>query len=290
MINADSIYKFFPYNPHDLDALSSNYLWFSEYSQFNDPFEDVYLENVLNSELGDYNEVEVIEFYKELHKGSLPDHKIEKVILEHRLNNTLETHYNTTIKQLLLFSKKKIKEHISESRVCCFSIDTESSQATKSRLMWSHYSDGLRGYCVEYSGPDLIDGIFEQTGQKVGICPMKYITLEKINFKSMIYNTAKDIHTSKDNQIQQFGSIVNTKSEEWAYENELRLLFPLQNYVPINPTAITKVIVGSKMPKTKLNTLLSILRGNEGVTCPVYQAFINHDTFEIETRLLFESI
>lgn len=63
MKESQSLFKFFRYAPHDLDALANNYLWFSKYVDFNDPFEDVFIENVLIHDCDDYDEITAISFF-----------------------------------------------------------------------------------------------------------------------------------------------------------------------------------------------------------------------------------
>lgn len=97
MINEHSIYKFFPYNPHDLDALANNYLWFSHYSNFNDPFEDLFIENALDIEINKYEEKRAIEFYKQIHKGKVPAEQVEAGILDLCIRGKLEENYKSTM-------------------------------------------------------------------------------------------------------------------------------------------------------------------------------------------------
>ncbi|HHQ4482746.1 TPA: hypothetical protein ACSP1H_003268 [Aeromonas veronii] len=137
MIGTNLIYKFFPYNPHDLDALANNYLWFSNYKDFNDPFEDVFIENVLNVDIDSYNQTKAIEFYKMLHKEHLPQYKIEEALLQLKINNQLESHYINTIYSTLSFAKKRLSDLVKNSRMTCFAKDNieKNKLAIKNRLM-----------------------------------------------------------------------------------------------------------------------------------------------------------
>ncbi|WCP68501.1 DUF2971 domain-containing protein [Vibrio tubiashii] len=290
MNDNESLYKFFPYNPHDLDALSNNYLWFSEYSAFNDPFEDVYLENVLNRELGPYDEVKAIKLYKEMHRGQRPNHQIEEVLFELKVRGELEEQYNQTIRRTFEFAKSIISEHLTESRVCCFAKNHEHKQALENRLMWSHYADGLRGFCIEYDGDQLINGIYRIMGEKVGLCPMNYNTLKRQDFEELIFNTAKRLNGNSEEQGLLFGSLILTKSLEWEYENEFRLIYPKENEVSIDSNSIKSITVGAKMSQRKLNTLISILKGNSNISCPIYVAKIDPVSFEIQRELLCKEI
>lgn len=286
MIGTNFIYKFFPYNPHDLDALANNYLWFSNYKDFNDPFEDVFIENVLNVDIDSYSETKAIEFYKILHKKQLPQYKIEEALLQLKINNQLESHYINTIYSTLTFAKDKLSGLVKNSRMTCFAKDNleKNEFAIKNRLMWSHYANGLRGFCIEYDTLVLIEGISKEIGNKVGYNTIQYGTLKKYGAEELLLNTLNNIQ--EDHNSLGIGTLTTLKSSEWEYEREFRIFVPEQSLVPIPPEAIKSITIGCKMDNLKLNTLLSIIRGNPRINCKINYAHINPNTFEIELNEL----
>lgn len=282
MIDTNFIYKFFPYNPHDLDTLANNYLWFSNYKDFNDPFEDVFIENVLNVDIDSYSETKAIEFYKMLHKKQLPQYKIEEALLQLKINNQLESHYINTISSTLTFAKNKLSNLVKNSRMTCFAKDSieKNEFAIKNRLMWSHYANGLRGFCIEYDTLALIEGISKEIGHKVGYSTIQYGKLKKYGAEELLFNTLNNIQ--EDHNSLGIGTLTTLKSSEWEYEREFRIFVPEQSLVPIPPEAIKSITIGCKMDDLKLNTLLSIIRGNSRINCKINYAHINPNTFEIE--------
>lgn len=215
MIGTNFIYKFLPYNPHDLDALANNYLWFSNYKDFNDPFEDVFIENVLNVDIDSYSETKAIEFYKILHKKQLPQYKIEEALLQLKINNQLESHYINTIYSTLTFAKDKLSGLVKNSRMTCFAKDNleKNEFAIKNRLMWSHYANGLRGFCIEYDTLVLIEGISKEIGNKVGYNTIQYGTLKKYGAEELLLNTLNNIQ--EDHNSLGIGTLTTLKSSEW---------------------------------------------------------------------------
>lgn len=286
MMNEQSIYKFFPYNPHDLDALSNNYLWFSHYSDFNDPFEDLFIQNALNVEIDQYQENKAIEFYKLIHKGKLPADQVETLILELCITGKLEEHYKNTITKTIEYSKKKFSKFVSDSKVCCFAQDKLLTEefALTNRLMWSHYANGLRGFCIEYDREKLIEGLHKTLGYKPLYASIEYVKLKKYRAEELLFYSAKSINDS--DLPSGIGSIATMKSNGWAYENEFRLVVENQSLIEIHSEAIRSITIGEKMDKHKMNTLLSIIKSNPRIQCKLNRAIIDTNSFEIEIKLL----
>lgn len=280
----ESLFKFFPYNSHDLDALANNYLWFSNYSNFNDPFEDVFINNALCAAFPEYDEVKAIEFYKLSHSEQIAPHNLESFLLEMKLNGTLEQKYREMVRATFDGTVEELKSFVSKSKATCFARDLDNNKALKNKLMWSHYADGLRGFCVEYNHQELVDGIAERLGKKISLCPMKYGQLKRYSFEELLRNTAKSINLPGSHFG--VGSLVSMKSSEWEYENEYRLITDGDNCVYIPSSSIKSITIGSKMPESKRNTLLSILKGNQEIACDVYEAYIDLESFGLNRRLL----
>ncbi|MBF4253187.1 hypothetical protein EAY15_19170, partial [Vibrio anguillarum] len=87
------------------------------------------------------------------------------------------------------------------------------------------------------------------------------------------------------------GSLAATKSSEWSYENEFRLI--IKNKANINyfsSKSIKSITFGEKMPQEKLITLLSVLKGNKDIDCNIYRAYIDLKSFEIERKLYSKTV
>ncbi|EJL6604525.1 DUF2971 domain-containing protein [Vibrio cholerae] len=282
MINQNSVYKFFPYNPHDLDTLANNYLWFSRFSDFNDPFEDVFIENVLDSEIPPYNELEAIKLLKLVNQGSGSPIQVERSLTKLAINGQLRAKYEYALSSTIEHARKLFADYVENSRLCCFAQDDIECEASalQNKLMWSHYSNGMRGYCVEFDRIALIESIHQGVGHVVGYTEMLYGNLVKQSHHSILHQTVLGMFENKSGVG--IGDLVTMKSSEWAYEKEFRLQVKNVNMVKFNPKCILSVTVGFKMPESKLMTLQSVLRGNDGIDCPVFRASINSKTFGIE--------
>ncbi len=281
-----SLFKFFPYNAHDLDAIANNYLWFSHYSQFNDPFEDVFIKNAFDYKKSEFNEIEAINFFKDLHNGDIPLTQVEQLILDMKLKGTFKEEYNRSISKTFFEAKKRFEDFVCNTKVCCFARNNKYGDVLKNRLMWSHYADGLRGFCIEFNKKTLMKGIPEYLGEVIFFSEMKYGQLKKFSFEELCIKTARN----KNSGTKGFaiGDIASLKSEEWAYESEFRLMTELCSEVKIPIDSIVSITVGAKMSQTKLTTLKSILQGIPKLKCSLYEAYIDNDTFEIEKKHIYD--
>lgn len=284
----ENLFKFFPYKDHDLDALANNYLWFSSYSDFNDPFEDIFINNVFNDNpiTEQFDAKKAINFLKLGYANKMSPHEAEKTILDMVINKKLESTYNNLMQKLYETEYSTLKEYIKKAKASCFVRNNANSVAIKNKLMWSHYANGLRGFCVEYHYNTLIKGISERLGKSIDTCPITYGNLKRYSFDEIMQNTAKHVRLNEQNIS--FGTLVSLKSLEWQYENEYRLITDGDNCVEIPSSSIVSITLGEKMPHKKKKTLLSILAGNEEINCKVYEAYIDLSTFNLEQRFLCE--
>lgn len=144
------VYKFFGTEGYHLSSLRDHYLFYAEFSTFNDPF--------------DCN-VELIDFQK-----------IGKSKNEKAFENTIIDRFPTI-------------------GICCF------SRKNNSILMWSHYANNHKGFCIEY-----------YTGNNShGINPLD-VNYTDLFVKANFY---------KEKQKALFHMIF-TKAKQWDYEEELR--------------------------------------------------------------------
>lgn len=109
-----------------------------------------------------------------------------------------------------------LKESYNDYRIACFCEDQDKNQkAIQNTLMWSHYADNHAGICIEYSF-DIDDfGRNDFNANSVSrFFKVKYIDAQlcPINFE-----TDGGVTLSPEKAFF-------TKSNDWEYENEVRLL------------------------------------------------------------------
>lgn len=175
-------------------------------------------------------------------------------------------------------------------RIACFSSEQDSL------LLWSHYGDGLRGFCVEFdensltnsepkgdfldvaylNSPPKVDSFiygiawdqdwYSQTAIQETNARIKYQGKPEPCAEIQMYEEsgAEALKTMRDIWQQIFA----TKPAEWSYERERRLLVqtnksdntPLVRSYPRE--AVRAVIVGERMPDAYKAELLAVLAEN----------------------------
>ena len=173
--------------------------------------------------------------------------KYFKEIIKKRTND------NSRIKrQLAIFEKDKedfVKNLIDqfqslkrETKICCFSATSSSI------LMWSHYSQCHSGICIQFDEKILSD-TFNKNSL---IANVKYArNLKPLNF-SRYKNQAVD-------------HMVLTKSKDWKYEKEKRIILGgnPDEFQTIPARSITKVILGCKTSKDHVGRIIDLIEKKE---------------------------
>lgn len=121
-------------------------------------------------------------------------------------------------------------------------------QRWESHLMWSHYASGHQGFVVRYSSR-LIDVLRSEhdaeawgnVGYRADIPPLKWFA------------------TSKEEML---GAIIFSKSHEWSYEEEYRVLMhgtagKTATFAKVDPTLVSGVILGARAPESLIQRALA---------------------------------
>ena len=125
----------------------------------------------------------------------------------------------------------------------------------KNSLMWSHYADSHRGFCIEYD----FSGMEEKN--KVLPFPVIYSTeMPKLSLKYVLNRTEKNEQLG----TQSLMSALLTKDMAWEYENEWRLLCEVDgdddNSNDIEMPPISCVYVGAMATEENVSKLSEIAK------------------------------
>lgn len=89
----------------------------------------------------------------------------------------------------------------------------------KNRLMWSHYADGHKGFCIEYDFNQECDA-----SKELLILPVVY-SKERMKFPwNVVLAVDKEDEKIKMEAAQTMILSLLTKDEVWSYENEWRVI------------------------------------------------------------------
>lgn len=200
---------------------------------------------------------EVYEKYytNEIRKVNRSDDLVENLI--HNMINDVRIK-NETSEEYLRMQFKDMK-HL--YRIASF---TEIKDST---LMWSHYSDSHKGFCVEY------DFSILNEKQKQCILPIYYT--------DKVYDITDDIVKKRVNNYMKHTVL---KKKEWEYEKEWRFIWPTyKNYDYCFITLIKNVYLGMKFDENEHSghILKKILKWADEKHIGVYQMNRDLKTFDL---------
>jgi hypothetical protein len=158
------------------------------------------------------------------------------------------------------------------------------SRRWDSALMWSHYTKTYSGFCVGFRRDhDFFKEITDFDGpRRTALLPVKYRRDRTIMAKRLPDNSGLDVFV--------------TKSVDWAYEEEDRLLAMLQDankIIEAKPynlhlfkvpfEAISEVIVGHNAPES---LRIDVVEVGKKLGIPVYRTQLSARSFDVDRSIL----
>ena len=235
-----SLYRYFRIRDDTLRSLAESKLWFSNLSGYNDPFEGAVLPTIRGTP-HDFRLLIDRALKREAAIIGAADaaHRREQKL------RTLET-VSSSSKTFEAFLDK-LDNQFRESR----SVLTNTagilslSERNDSILMWSHYAESHRGFCLEMN-------VHEDDRYSPFCYPVRY---------QANYPLFDHFSTSSEERLQ---LMLLTKAKEWSYEKEWRILsterFGLKSF---RSSLVKGLIIGHRMTledRNKLQIAVSSLR------------------------------
>ncbi|MBB6068183.1 DUF2971 domain-containing protein [Methanococcus maripaludis] len=226
------------YNP--INELKEEVIWLNSADGLNDPFECMY--KVGSSAF--------LEIYAKAH-GTPAPLEIKKDL--EKFCRSIPGHDE---------SIELLKE---STYICCF------SELNDSKLMWSHYADSHKGFCIEYDFKN------EHTDEelKQNLFPVLYreelFDIVPYGLKNDDLNPLIEIYLAMFKEIS------------WKYEQEWRLIFPMgksESFSRRGPT-ISAIYLGAKIDEENKQKLIEIARAKD---IDVYQMEI--DGYNLNSNLI----
>jgi len=181
------LYKYYREQSLNLDSVMANKMWYSAPCNFNDAFDcDIAIDEqaIFN------NLLPAISGGKPIRKGSPA-----WIQLKSNLHKQIALLENT------------LADQKSSMGISCL------SEVPDSLLMWSHYANNHRGFCVAYNLLELNQKL------KFSAVPVIY-TKERICLRSI----SLDQETLNKETMSLFIQSLTSKSTEWSYEKEWRII------------------------------------------------------------------
>lgn len=172
-----------------------------------------------------------------------------------------------------------LEGHLGDVGICSF------SRVRQNQLMWSHYSDEHKGFCIGFSEESLKNDLNPVHSQ-----PVDY--QDELPYEGVI----ERIKEFKVNPpiVPQFGNSANSiagdilsssigvKYTNWEYEEEIRLVKMKFGAYKFQTSSVVSIAFGLKMSPRDKSTLKKLLSGSEWSHLLWFQAQKLPDKFGLE--------
>jgi len=277
VIQLKTIYKYLP--PERETYIKDELLRFTQPAALNDPFECI--PAISNQEI-----LKVLEEYLYAEFQRLPASTKFKSGTARR---KIEEKLRIKASKLLLEHKKDPQKFRNlffglahdklNSKIGIFSL----SRRWNSTLMWSHYCESHKGFCV---GFDRNNSFFTSGG----VSNDKQITLRPVTYSE------QRVKIPTERGIKVNFDVMYTKSKDWEYEDEERMLGLFENsdqklsIVPydihlfkVPHTAIHEIVIGANATQSLTE---KILKFGKEKNISVYKATVSDTEFDMNRELL----
>lgn len=279
-------YKYRAINKYSLDILENNNVYFSKYTDFNDPFE-------FSTPFPDVKKMfkrasEKIDSLRENNIFDAETYKHLKSICESIIANG---------NPKLDITHNKIRERL--EKVGIYSL----SKVNDEILMWSHYADNHKGFCIGFDDlhanttpntkPLNVNYKTEFTDLDDPTLILNFYTdifhkfkhLPKAAWQSKRANLARKV-TFEDDQRGGI-SVLTDKYQKWEYEQEFRLIdeknFGIKRF---KPRCLKSITFGLRTNTKDKQNIIEICKRNNEFNVDFFQTIKSAEEFKLDITKL----
>lgn len=305
------LFKFFPFNHNSLKCIETNAVFVNSPKNFNDPFDSLLCAN--ENEFLKKCLIEHIKKTGAVGRGILSSEELIKLenscCVEKSIYGNIYKTFDSVVLHLCYdANKNEMKRGASEINDVLFDAEMkyrstleklrESSvrissfadinefKLTSYMELWAHYAQNHEGFCVEYDLAEALENQKENAMVSGGLLPCSYGTGQILLSKQKIYKYANGLPLTSHEKMELDKSIMLSflmKSSSWRYENEWRLILPLDickiynNMIPF--FRMKAFYIGCRMPRDNKEYLYRIAQ-RKNIT--VYNMEMHEHRFELE--------
>ncbi|CAH7078332.1 conserved hypothetical protein [Vibrio chagasii] len=221
-------------------SIINNVSWAAKPSTFNDPFDcavslipeidqkamfELILEEASSNGVEGISNESIAGYKQHFEKGGFDNLSIDVVERDGMCQN-LSNRFADLIQDIGVISLSEVDNHI---------------------LMWSHYADQHKGFCIEYERTEsnLLGGN--------STLPIRYTD------KLPVFSLQSIVKSNPQDRKHYIHSLVLSKALEWAYEREWRYLHTHGNRPVELKANISAIIFGARMPVEQRATLADLV-------------------------------
>jgi len=256
----DRLFKYRAFDSFSLKLICDSEAWYSRTPAFNDPVEE------LTETINDVDRLTI----EALHRKLFPEDSVQRLQRNQWIDGGEDGDVQASIEQYLDAAQREINDGVREilrSR----GVLTLSSR-WDSPLMWSHYADSHRGFCIEY----------DATNHRCQhLAPVDYNSGRGIRLSDIAGWKLGGDESALRSVIE---SAYFRKSPDWAYENEWRDV-SRRFGAGSAPFDISGIIFGMRCPRHVRAAVMLIFSGHE-VKPDFYEASFKPGSFGMSRNVL----
>lgn len=119
-----------------------------------------------------------------------------------------------------MISTEVILKELAKYKSISLTLDNSSKRGFSIDPLWGHYAQNGNGVCLVFAKDKLLSDFRKQFGESTKVAPIKYLS----DFSNAIFIGGKSLENVGKNIEENIEDIFFTKSIDWEYEHELRLL------------------------------------------------------------------
>lgn len=264
----ENLYKFQSVNINAISALSDQSLWFSKQESFNDPFEGIFK---LDNSCSDSDLINLgVDCVLETQEMTKSD-ALQQVNKRFSQN---PTEFRKSMTDFALSLNDRLREYAKNCGILSLSADIPGDDRSHvaNMLMWSHYGDGLRGYCLQFHGQKLYKSF-----SKLNI-------RNKFSWAKMDYDRVPrtiGLFSGADSKKLDYLKALQIKHEQWDYECECRIFSNSVGLNKFSKDALKAIYIGEKMPENEELLLVEIME-RQYPEADIFKVKIETDSFSIK--------
>ena len=250
------LYKYQSLNDQSLENLKGRQIWFSKPTAFNDPYDCA-----IFYELEEASTQSLEKEFKQLREKYIRPYEKDKLqeydamfLKNGKPNERFKEMCSANIVNVFKEKQSRFRKH---RGVCCF------AEIKNDILMWAHYADGHRGFCLEY---DTSSKIFQDAF--------------KVEYSKQIPVINQASFLDPESGVNVMLPMLKTKYECWQYEKEWRIFYESgDTALRYDVDALTGIYFGSEMSGEDKDILAHLLQGSP---TKLYQVHRNTKEFSLD--------
>lgn len=146
-----------------------------------------------------------------------------------------------------------------------------------SECLWSYYSNGHCGFCIEYDAIVLREA-FRNSSILSHVLELEY------NYQRTV-PTIYSIGEELSKEVQFLRKTTASKSNNWAGEQEVRFILKEKSkYADIPDNAVTGIYIGTRCSDFDKNLILKTIKSMRNCNIKLYQMKFKEDSFDMDSE------